>query len=224
MESNPSNRVPPLPSWTGFPSRVFNRGVLRTSERKPGTENAGQTYFRNSWKNPVNCKKIIMNQCPLSGKFTSMPRETWNCLTGVDNVPHYKGRGFEKIIDVFVGRDAAYCWSQERHSEIPPEAWSCEKRWLGGLRELTMVTRDYNGFLGFSPENLSWNKQFKNYYQLGAHVSNCCCLLVFRYIPGGGGIVSVSAGIVGMNSYGVCICYPFCWFLAAWNKNSLTET
>ena len=34
--------------------------VLRTPERKPGAENAGQTYFRNRRKNPANRKKIII--------------------------------------------------------------------------------------------------------------------------------------------------------------------
>jgi hypothetical protein len=33
--------------------------VLRTPERKSGTENAGQTYSRNCWKNLADRKKII---------------------------------------------------------------------------------------------------------------------------------------------------------------------
>jgi len=37
----------------------INPPVLRTPERKSGAENAGQTYFRNSGKNPVNREKII---------------------------------------------------------------------------------------------------------------------------------------------------------------------
>ncbi len=48
-----TNRVPP---------------VLRTPERKPGAENAGQTYSRNCWKNLADRKKIII---AVPAKFNS---------------------------------------------------------------------------------------------------------------------------------------------------------
>ena len=44
MESNPSDRVPP---------------ILRTSERKPGAENAGQTHSRNSRENLADRKEKL---------------------------------------------------------------------------------------------------------------------------------------------------------------------
>jgi len=47
--------------------------VLRTPVRQPGTENARKAHSRNSWKNPANRKKIIMNQCPLLGNYN----DTW---------------------------------------------------------------------------------------------------------------------------------------------------
>jgi hypothetical protein len=39
---------------------VFNRGVLRTPEWKPGAENAGQTHPRNCWKDLANRIEVIM--------------------------------------------------------------------------------------------------------------------------------------------------------------------
>ena len=52
MESNPSDRVSP---------------VLRTPERKPGAENAGQTYSRNRRKNLADREKIIIGTCGTDG-------------------------------------------------------------------------------------------------------------------------------------------------------------
>jgi hypothetical protein len=55
--------------------------VLRTPERKPGAENAGQTYSRNRRKNPANGKKIII-AVPGIVFINSI---VWNS----GNVPHY---------------------------------------------------------------------------------------------------------------------------------------
>ena len=78
FESTPASKEKPdnsitifdyhkLLSKTGWKvtHRIECPPVLRTPKRKPGTENAGQTYFRNCRKNLANRKKIIRKPCPL---------------------------------------------------------------------------------------------------------------------------------------------------------------